>query len=46
VYALEDSICMTVHRTSKKNLRKIEKELVEPDEFALFDETNNVKRLA
>lgn len=45
VYALEDSICMTVHRTNKKNLKKIERELVEPDEFALFDETNKLKRL-
>ncbi|HEX8106705.1 MAG TPA: cupin domain-containing protein [Kofleriaceae bacterium] len=46
VYALEDSICMTVHRTNKKNLKKIERDLVEPDELALFDETNTVKRLS
>jgi hypothetical protein len=43
VYALEDSICMTVHRTAKKNLDKIEKELVEKDSMALFDATNKLK---
>ena len=43
VLALEDSICMTVHRTKKKNLDKIEKELVEEDNTALFDAQN--KRL-
>lgn len=30
VFALEDSICLTVHRTNKKNLEKLEAELVEP----------------
>ena len=43
VLALEDSICMTVHRTKKKNLDKIEKELVEEDNTALFNAQN--KRL-
>lgn len=43
VLALEDSICMTVHRTKKKNLEKIEKELVEEDNTALFNAQN--KRL-
>jgi hypothetical protein len=40
VLALEDSICMTVHRTNKHNLDKIERELVEPDKTALFDARN------
>ncbi len=43
VLALEDSICMTVHRTNKKNLNKIEKELIEDDPQALFDERNELK---
>jgi hypothetical protein len=34
---------MTVHRTKKKNLDKIEKELVEEDNTALFNAQN--KRL-
>lgn len=45
VYALEDSICLTVHRTKKRNLDKIEKQLVEPDSKALFDASNKVKEL-
>jgi len=45
VLALEDSICMTVHRTNKKNLDKMEKELVEPDATALFDARNKPKEL-
>jgi hypothetical protein len=45
VLALEDSICMTVHRTNKHNLDKIEKELIVPDKTALFDATNKVRRL-
>jgi quercetin dioxygenase-like cupin family protein len=36
VYALEDSICMTVHRTDKTDLAEIEAELVEPDESSPF----------
>jgi hypothetical protein len=43
VLALEDSICMTVHRTKKKNLEKIEKELVEEDKTALYDAHNRVR---
>lgn len=45
VLALEDSICMTVHHTNKRNLKKIEKELIEPDEQALFDSENKMKAL-
>jgi mannose-6-phosphate isomerase-like protein (cupin superfamily) len=43
VYALEDSVCMTVHRTKKKNLDKIERELIEEDKTALFDARNELK---
>jgi len=43
VLALEDSICMTVHRTNKRNLDKIESELIEPDKTALFDARNQVR---
>lgn len=41
--ALEDSVYMTVHRTNKKNLSKIEKEVVEEAPLALFDSTNKLK---
>jgi quercetin dioxygenase-like cupin family protein len=43
VYAHEDSLCITVHRTNETDLDKIEAELIEPDETALFD-ARNVER--
>jgi mannose-6-phosphate isomerase-like protein (cupin superfamily) len=43
VVAVVDSICMTVHRTKKHNLDKIEKQLIEPDPKALFDAANKLK---
>ena len=43
VYAHVDSVCITVHRTDKKDLDEIERELVEEDETALFDARNTVK---
>ena len=45
VLALEDSICLTVHRTKKRNLDQIEKQLIEPDTKALFDAENKLKEL-
>jgi len=45
VLALEDSVCVTVHRTNKRNLRKIERDLIEPDEKALFDSSNQLRAL-
>lgn len=45
VFAHEDSICVTVHRCESKDLEKIEEELVEPDETALFDHRNEIKAL-
>lgn len=43
ILALEDSIFMTVHRTKKHNLRKIENELIVEDESAMFDSSNKLK---
>lgn len=46
VLALEDSVCMTVHRTDNTDLEAIERELIEPDQHALFDAANHLKRKA
>ena len=43
LFALEDSTYVTVHRTKKKNLDKIEKELIEETPEALFDSANKLK---
>ncbi len=43
VYAHEDSICITVHQTFETDLDAIERELIEPDETALFDAHNHLK---
>lgn len=43
VLALEDSVCLTVHRTKKRNLNRIERELIEPDNTSLFDASNRLK---
>ena len=42
VVALEDSICLTVHRTDNTDLDSIESELIEPDDLALFDSRNEL----
>lgn len=44
--ANSDAIGITVHKTNKTNLDKIEKELIEPDELALFDSSNKLKARA
>lgn len=41
--AVTDAIGITFHKTNKTNLDKIEKELIEPDELALFDSANKIK---
>lgn len=41
--AVTDAIGITFHKTNKTNLDKIEKELIEPDELALFDSSNKLK---
>jgi mannose-6-phosphate isomerase-like protein (cupin superfamily) len=44
--ALTDAVGITFHKTNKTNLDKIEKELIEPDETALFDAANKLKARA
>lgn len=41
--AVTDATGITFHKTNKINLDKIEKELIEPDELALFDSSNKLK---
>lgn len=43
--AVTDAIGITVHKTEHTNLDDIEKELIEPDELALFDSSNKLKPL-
>jgi hypothetical protein len=45
VIALEDSVCLTVHRTDKTDLNEIESELIESDEQSLFGADNQLKAL-
>ena len=42
VYAIEDSVCLTVHRTSLVDLDQIEEELIEPEGMRLFDSSNKI----
>ena len=42
VLALEDSICMTVHRCNEMELDRIEEELVEEDKRSLFGPGNKL----
>lgn len=44
--AVTDAIGITFHKTNKTNLDKIEKELIELDELALFDSSNKLKAQA
>lgn len=45
VLALEDAVCLTVHRTDEVDLDAIERELIEPDDAALFDARNELRRI-
>jgi len=42
-YAIEDCICINIHRTDNTDLDDIEDELIEPDPKALFDSSNKLK---
>jgi hypothetical protein len=43
VYALEDSVCITIHRVSSQDLECIEREVVENDDLSLFDARNQLR---
>jgi quercetin dioxygenase-like cupin family protein len=42
-HAIEDCLCLNIHRTDKVDLDEIEEELIEPDPLALFDARNQLK---
>jgi len=44
-FAVSDAIGITIHRTDKTDLNEIEIELIEPDETALFDSSNKLKKI-
>jgi len=43
--ALSDAIGITFHKTDKTDLDEIEAELIEPEEAALFDSSNKLKKI-
>lgn len=43
--ATQDSVGITIHKTDITDLDEMEKELVEPDDLALFDSHNNLKQI-
>jgi len=40
--ATQDSVGITIHKTDKTDLNEMEKELIEPDDLALFDSHNRL----
>lgn len=44
VYAHTDATTMTVHRTDETDLEKIEAQLIEEDDTAMFDSYNHIKQ--
>jgi quercetin dioxygenase-like cupin family protein len=42
-HAIEDCVCLNIHRTDKIDLNEIEEELIEPDPLALYDASNRLK---
>lgn len=45
IVAMEDSIIMTVHKTKKRNIDAIERQLIANDTLALFDAGNKLRAL-
>lgn len=45
-YAIEDSVCITIHRTDSEDVEQIERDLIEPDGTALLDAFNRPRRIA
>ncbi|CAB5212543.1 hypothetical protein UFOVP192_29 [uncultured Caudovirales phage] len=43
--ALSDAIGITFHKTDKTDLDEIEAELIEPEDAALFDSSNKLKKI-
>ena len=43
-YAVTDAVGITVHKTELTDLDAIENELLEPDDKALFDSSNNLRQ--
>jgi len=42
-HALEDCLCLNIHRTDKVELDEIEEELIEPDPESMYDSGNRLK---
>jgi quercetin dioxygenase-like cupin family protein len=42
-HAIEDCLCLNIHRTDKTDLEEIEEELIEPDKNARYDAWNRIK---
>lgn len=45
VYSHTAATCITVHRTDETDLDKIETELIEPDDEAMYDAHNQIKQI-
>lgn len=48
VYAIEDSLCATIHRLedpAERDIEKIKVQTVEPDAMALYDASNNALQI-
>lgn len=46
ILAVNDAIVITFHKTDKTDLDEIEKELIEPDDSAVFDSANLLKTIS
>jgi len=45
VLSLEDSVCLTVHRTDKIDITEVEEEIFEEDPTSMFGPGNKLKSL-